>query len=51
MYSAKWNKIPAKEAYGNFELLLDEELAGIEIGNSKRAQQEKSNQSQQPKWK
>lgn len=25
--SVRWNKIPSQEALGNFELLIDEELA------------------------
>lgn len=27
IYSVRWNKIPSQEALGNFELLIDEELA------------------------
>lgn len=31
--SVRWNKIPAPEALGNFELLLDEELAAQDENN------------------
>ncbi len=47
---AKWNKIPSREAYGNFELLLDEELAGVDISNKHKHDKHQS-QNHLPKWK
>jgi hypothetical protein len=48
--SAKWNKIPSREAYGNFELLLDEELAGVDTSNRHKYEKQQ-NQNNLPKWK
>ncbi|XP_021946809.1 probable tubulin polyglutamylase TTLL1 isoform X1 [Folsomia candida] len=47
---AKWNKIPSREAYGNFELLLDEELAGVDISNKHKIDKHHA-QNNLPKWK
>lgn len=30
LFSVRWNKIPSADALGNFDLLLDEELAAQE---------------------
>lgn len=29
-FSVRWNKVPSPDRLGNFELLLDEELAALE---------------------
>jgi len=34
--STRWNKVPSQEALGNFELLLDEELAAQESESTSR---------------
>lgn len=52
MPDVRWNKIPSPEALGNFELLLDEELAAQEDGTN-IMQKDKSNKmaSGSSRWK
>ncbi|KAI8128007.1 putative tubulin polyglutamylase TTLL1 [Lucilia cuprina] len=45
----RWNKIPSADALGNFELLLDEELAAQE--EAQNSQQSKNSKSMGNRWK
>lgn len=46
-FSVRWNKIPSADALGNFDLLLDEELAAQE----EQAQTAQAAQAAQPSTK
>lgn len=47
--SVRWNKTPSPEALGNFELLLDEELAQDESNNA--GPRDKSRNGGPTRWK
>jgi len=47
-FSVKWNKSPSPEALGNFELLLDEELA---VQDEREGSSSKYRSSSLNKWK
>lgn len=46
--SVRWNKIPSLEALGNFELLLDEEIAAQDDTTHNR---DRKNQQSTNRWK
>lgn len=48
LISVKWNKLPSPEALGNFELLLDEELA---VQDERESSLSKYRGSSLNKWK
>lgn len=49
--SVRWNKIPNPEALGNFELLIDEELAAQDDVNSNKDKSKTSGYSTHNRWK
>lgn len=49
--SVRWNKIPNPNALGNFELLIDEELAAQDDGNSNKDKSKTSAFSTHNRWK
>lgn len=48
-FSVRWNKIPSADALGNFDLLIDEELAAQE--EAQNSQQNKNSKSMGNRWK
>ena len=48
MFSVRWNKIPNPESLGNFELLLDEDLAAPDYSSNQR---DKSKGGSTNRWK
>lgn len=49
--SVRWNKIPNPEALGNFELLIDEELAAQDDVNSNKDKLKTSGFGAHNRWK